>query len=330
MSLDTYYTIRVTVDAEHADRLKHRLCEALGNDGDFDLEAPAKSRPVVITVTHSRNLGASTSARYEKSVEEILQSAAEAFPDAVIEVLWKNEYEQEGRMEFHAIREGEAAGNSDRLAPTFIDQDIARRFMEDPNSFNLTRAVGMSDAAAQILADYTGDLNLTEVQELSESAVKILSKHKGDLCLGQVQLSLESAEALSNHGGFLDLGISELSPAVAKALSKHQGTLSLSMLPELPADSAAILAEHRGELSFEDVPGLTDSAAIALSKHRGPLRLDGIAEVSDSVAQALSRHQDEVDLYGLVSLSIDAARAFLRHGNVNTQIDLEELANGQS
>jgi hypothetical protein len=63
----------------------------------------------------------------------------------------------------------------------------------------------LSDAAAESLSKYKGDLSLYGLTELSDAAAESLSKHKGDLSLNHLncltELSDAAAESLSMHNG---------------------------------------------------------------------------------------------------------------------------------
>ena len=109
------------------------------------------------------------------------------------------------------LEAAESASNSDQ-----ITLEVAKQFLEDDESTDLSEMTSITDEAAEALSKHQGDLYLNSLTELSDAAAEALSKHQGELSLS---------------------GLTELSDAAAEALSKHQGNISCNS----PADWTASL-----------------------------------------------------------------------------------------
>jgi len=228
--------------------------------------------------------------------------------------------------------------------PEYIDAVVAQRFLDNPDSVDLSTATGMDDDAAAVLAEEKqGELSLGGLTDLSDAAAQALAKHQGNLWLyGLTDLSDAAAEALAKHQGFLNLdGLTDLSDSAAQALAKHKGNLSLDGLSELTDTAAEYLSKYHGDLNLCGLTEISDTAANSLSnhqsdltiygltaisdvaaecfsKHRGTLELGGLTEISDIAATALSKHESYLGLPGLTKLSDAAAEALSRHqGDLN-------------
>jgi hypothetical protein len=161
--------------------------------------------------------------------------------------------------------------------PKAIDSAIAKRFLQDPDSFNLSKATSITDEAAELLSKHEGSfLFLNGLTEISNAAAESLSKHQGDLYL---------------HG------LTELSDAAAESLSKHQEYLSLNGLTELSDSAAESLSKHQGGLRLEGLTQLSDAAAESLSTHQGGLRLSGLETISAQGAKFLLNAKGKVSTY---------------------------------
>ena len=305
MSNDHTFEIKVTVDADSAEELQSMLSKALGDE--------PYERKTILSYNHFRNLGVIAAGRYGKSVEEILQEVAAAFPGAEIDMSWENEFGQEGGDTFHV------SSDEDPKLPTpkTIDVTFAERFLENPDSYDLSKATSITDEAAEVLSEHEGGLALDGLTELSNDAIESLSKHQGEFLYldGLTELSDAAVDSLSKHPGDLTLnGLTELSDAAAEVLAKHEGVLSLDGLTELSDAAAEALAKHEGVLSLDGLTELSDAAAEALAKHEGVLSLDGIKRLplplASFFASLAGNEEDEVwvDLNGLDSLDKEAAR----------------------
>ena len=59
----------------------------------------------------------------------------------------------------------------------FLSNKIAKDFLDDPESVDLSECTKIEDAAAESLSKHQGDLYLSSLTELSDAAVKHLEKH---------------------------------------------------------------------------------------------------------------------------------------------------------
>jgi hypothetical protein len=239
MSNDHTFEIKVTVDADSAEELQSMLSEALGDE--------PYERKTILSYDHFRNLGVIAAGRYGKSVEEILQEVATAFPGAEIDMSWENEFGQEGGDTFHV------SSDEDPKLPTpkTIDVTFAEKFLENPDSYDLSKATSITDEAAEVLSEHEGGLALDGLTSITDEAAELLSKHQGSLSLnGLTELSDAAAEALAKHEGDLYLnGLTELSDAAAESLSKVQGDLSFYGLETISAQAAKFLLNAKGDVS---------------------------------------------------------------------------------
>ena len=138
-----------------------------------------------------------------------------------------------------------------------LTKEIAEQFLQDHESVDLDDFATISEAAAEILIKFDGDmgygqgsLNIDGLKSISKSVAEILSQCKGSLMLGgeknEFMLTDEVLEIFSTHAGeYLYLGISELSDAGAQSLSKHKGHLELDLY-KFSDMAAKYLSEHDG------------------------------------------------------------------------------------
>jgi len=109
-----------------------------------------------------------------------------------------------------------------------IDEDLVCAFLNDPGNAELAdclRQCGrITEAAAELIAGYGGDLYLDGLRRLSESVAASLSLHQGGrLSLdGLENLSIRAARHLVLHQGPVDLlGLRSLNDAPAATLAGH-------------------------------------------------------------------------------------------------------------
>jgi hypothetical protein len=303
MSNDTNYTIRIEIDEERTLALERFLNQTLHEYG------PISRKDGIVTYEHLRNLGPACAGRYEKDVEVILQEAAEAFPGASIDMEWSDEFGEEGRESFY-VEESEEEDLDDEEfgeeeeeseeAPGYIDDAIAQRFLDDPDSIDLSSVTGMSDSAAQILAKHDDYLDLRGLDELTEAAAESLAKHQGELHLG---------------------GLAEVSDTIADSLAKHKGGLTLSGLQMISESMAETLARHKGgTLRLGGITDLTEASARALAKHKEPVGFNQLRSIPLVLAEAIAQwakdpeDEAEIDFSCLESMDEEIARA-LSKGN---------------
>ena len=133
---------------------------------------------------------------------------------------------------------------------TALTIEVAKQFLEDDRSVDLTNYDELDDDAAALLATHKDWLFLDNIRSLSYVAAKSLSKHVGWLRLtGLEAITNAVAHALGQHHGKLDLsGITELSDPAAASLASHQGELVMNRLYLLSENAAAALAEKSVDL----------------------------------------------------------------------------------
>jgi hypothetical protein len=129
-----------------------------------------------------------------------------------------------------------------------LDADVARRFLENPESVDLSEFIDLDTDAAEILAACECGLDLRGLDNLSTKAAEALTAHNGDLCLdGLERISDEVAKALGRHGGGeLSLnGLNDVSTIAAEALASRCG-VSLLGLSSPDEEATEILHSSSG------------------------------------------------------------------------------------
>lgn len=226
-----------------------------------------------------------------------------------------------------------------------IDAELARRFLEDPDSVDLSKYKLLDDDAAHILASWGKDssnydvkvLNLNGLTNLSDTAAVALSNFIGDLYLnGLTCLSSAFVDAFDCRGiGSLYLdGLKTISDTQIKKLCCFwgAGVRSFNGLALLSEEAAEALSRHQGGLILNGLTSLSNRAADSLSKfQQGFLELNGLKSLSDAAAESLSRLPSWTVLYlnGLTSLSDTAAVSLSHHQGylwLKNLINLSETA----
>jgi len=227
-------------------------------------------------------------------------------------------------------------------SPKTLTIDIAKRFIESPDSVNLQDFEIIEDEAAEVLATNKSTLHLDGLTLLSVGAAKALAQHKGDwLSLnGLTSLSEDVAVALArqqyNRDWWLTLnGLTFLSNSVAEALVKVDDAVQLSSdtvlefdgLTYLPEETAKILAKHNGPLMLDGLTSLSEELAKTLALHKGQvLMLNGLTELSEKAAKALAQYKGvRLNLSGLTALSKEAAEALAQYRG--RSLEMLKLAN---
>ena len=213
-------------------------------------------------------------------IEEFLKQAAAAFPDALIDTEWKNEFGQEGSQSYGA----------DLKISKYYDVDAKRYYEVDANGEISDWCDFISDEAAEILSNHQGKVYLG-VTSLSDSAAMSLSKIKGELILPE---------------------LNEISEDGLRFLSHHEGGIALSSIGDLSDDLIDAFAKRSGYLNI-GLTHLKNHAALLLSKHRGDLHLDSLTEISDEAAEQLSKHQGDLSFGSLEKISTQSAESFSKH-----------------
>lgn len=104
--------------------------------------------------------------------------------------------------------------------------------------------VSISDAAAEQLSRYEGDLALN-LTHMSDAAFGHLSRQRAKLSLDMItSISDLGAEHLSKHRRYLRLGLTSISDSAAESLSKYQGNLALNNLRNLSKKAFQALKSH--------------------------------------------------------------------------------------
>lgn len=206
-----------------------------------------------------------------------------------------------------------------------IDEELAQAFLDDPASdiYEYTdisdEFTGITDEAARVLSNHTGELNLYGLSGISDSAAEILSEHEGSINLENLyELSHTAAVFLARHKGPINLdGLTGISDAVADALSHHEDNLSLHSLETLSDAAAESLSKHNKTLLISGLIDLSNTAAETLAMKRGILQLDtkrpslfsfnGLKELSEKLSSALAGSNREIDLPGIHEISDQVA-----------------------
>ena len=220
----------------------------------------------------------------------------------------------------------------------------------------------ISDASAQVLSNFEGNICLDGLENLSNYTALALSKHKGWLTvsglknISDIPGHLALIEKLSKHNGDLKLNNLEyLFNSAARALSKHKGgilhleglrslgdspdhlalierlskqktDLKLNALENINDNAVAALTNHQGELHLHSLQNLSLNAAKLLSQHSWPLYLNGLKSLSLSTAKLLSNHKGDLHLDGLITLSDSVADALSKHSGNLTFANLTAIS----
>ena len=181
-----------------------------------------------------------------------------------------------------------------------LTKQIAENFMQAPlsghtNGRYLSDFTSIEDAAAEILAEYRGDLDLDRLTTLSDAAAEALAQHKGNLSINRVTTFGDSQPYIalackmvqgSREWRWLHLnGLKSLSNSIAEALAQHEGNLSLNGLTHLSDSVASALARQRGNLYLAGLICLSDAAAKALANHRGTIEVSSATSLGEAVEE---------------------------------------------
>jgi hypothetical protein len=106
----------------------------------------------------------------------------------------------------------------------------------------------------------------------------------------------------------------ELSPDAASMLGGHNHWLYLDGLPQIDAQTAAILSLRLHRVRLNNLEVVTPEVVEALRKgNTVPLSLDRVTELNVQAAAALARHQGRVSLNGLQLITPETAAALSPH-----------------
>lgn len=182
-----------------------------------------------------------------------------------------------------------------------ITAELAKKFIENPESIYLHDYTSIEPDAAAILATYGSEFDDIEGVQLTLWEIKTLS--------------LESAEKLAKFRGRLEIGLETLSFEVARALSTQEdpGVLDFCKLEELKLDAAQGLCKRQGAMIVLNwVNDITVDTAKELASYGGHLLLNGITKVDEPVAKALSQTKSQINLNGAYRESSECALKILR------------------
>jgi hypothetical protein len=145
--------------------------------------------------------------------------------------------------------------NDEVSHPERITLDVARQFLDDSNSVDLSKYQLIDDEAAIILSENCNELFLDGLITLSEAAANSLACIDGNLSFASLKhLDDGVAHAFGRHQGELCLdGISSLSDKAAELLSAHNGVkggISLDSLKNISKEGAEFLVNSEGSLSM--------------------------------------------------------------------------------
>jgi hypothetical protein len=221
-----------------------------------------------------------------------------------------------------------------------LTKEIAEQFLN--GTTDLGAYTSIEDSAAQVLAQYEGELALWNLTSLSDAASQALAYGRGGLLLpGVASLSDTAVQALANRSGELCLGLTSLSDSAARSLAFHQGKLQLLSLRSLGDASAGCLAKHEGGIDIRietigDTPGFIALAKsfVSFVKSSGDLWLDSVTKIGDAAAVELAKHKGRLYLRGLKTLSDAAAEAFVKcegeiylDGKAKKKLNKKQLSN---
>lgn len=216
---------------------------------------------------------------------------------------------------------------------TDISGEVASALSRHRGQLFLRGLTELSDQVAEALAGHKGGMIFDGVAEMSDKIIELLARSEGGLDLnGLTELSNKAAKALGKHNGGIFLeGLTTISDAAAEELGNNAGySLSLPGLTEISDNVAKGLAKYKGpELSLGGVTNISDKAIEALASYKGTLFIDGLNALSDKAAEALATHEGEICL-GSPIISQRAAQILQRHGSINSGLDLDAIAKGES
>ena len=195
---------------------------------------------------------ASETQDFVRDIKHGLAKVSLAFPDVFIDACARHQDGRETDWQFitkskrYLAQEIKRRGYNFPVEPDYIDKKIAKEYIREEWSIDLSQAFAISDEAAKILAKSPNYLYLEGLEEISIAAIQHLSSHRGGICLsGLESLSDDAACCLANHVGELALnGLPTLSVSAAKSLRTHKGNISLMGLERLKAQASAFLAEN--------------------------------------------------------------------------------------
>ena len=198
-----------------------------------------------------------------------------------------------------------------------IDEELARKFLEDPNYVNLSEARKITDKAAEILGTFDGFfwIEADGLKNLTATAAGHLSCAGALSLKGLEELEEDVAVQLAKHRDTVNLsGVKTASEAVMKIFSKYEGyRLYLDGLIEVSNDSIKILASTSAGLGLSSLSEISDDTLeLLVRSDRDFLRL-GLQKISKEQARILEFfHGENLELDSVVEISDDVAESLAR------------------
>ena len=223
-----------------------------------------------------------------------------------------------------------------KTTESILTEERAEQFVADNKAFDLRNFTAISDDAAKVLRQHTGEpLPLMNLSHISDSAARSLSRHTKILPLSRVfskkgrhkeirkpvsqyhYLTSDAAVALGSQHTFLNLcGLRDISRKAAAGLAKGGDDINLNGLVALSHDVAGQLVKRRhkyyGCIYLNGISTLDASAAEALGRARNKhIYLDGLEDLPSEIAGHLSKvagTASALSFAGVTALSDAAAR----------------------
>ena len=130
-----------------------------------------------------------------------------------------------------------------------------------------------AEQAAELVADFEGDLRLRALTSIDIDVAQELAKAKGDLRLkGLKSIDKDVARELAKFIGNLYLnGLTSIDKRVAKELAKFKGHLELGGLTSIDIGVAQEFAKAQGNLYLKGLTSIDKDLARELAKYEGAL-----------------------------------------------------------
>ena len=163
--------------------------------------------------------------------------------------------------------------------------------------FFFSRFSSMDREAAQVLANYQGDLYLNGITTLPLEIAEILVKHQGLLSLnGLTEMSVELAEKLSTHR---QGSCSATEEWIELYGWDPSGDLWLDGLTSLTSEVAGELIGHEGRITFDGLTELSIETAVLLAIRSGRTGLNSLVHLPPDIYQVLEQGKGHLEVGSL-------------------------------
>ena len=191
-----------------------------------------------------------------------------------------------------------------------IDLEVAERFLQAPDTFDLAPFTSISDEAAKHLGNHAEcPLSLTGLTSLSPEVAGNLSGLPELLSIfGLESIDDETAEILAGMKWPVIIG----DAAIAEQVGRHLGPMSSELAEFMIEGRVDPLPNEGRPLHTGCYLTLSLAAAQALAKATWPLILHQVRSISDEVADALGEHQGSLTFHNLESVSDNAVACLSR------------------